>query len=95
MPRQNHKLPKATLTHDEVEVVLAVPDITTPDRAPGPGGHGGPLRHGHAPRASWSGLDLPDVDLTAALADAARHQDPLGPGGADGRAGSGRGSSAT
>ena len=30
LPRKDHGLPKATLTHDEVEVVLAVPDTTTP-----------------------------------------------------------------
>ena len=28
MPRQNHSLPKATLTHDEVEKVLCIPDTT-------------------------------------------------------------------
>ena len=26
MPRQDHKLPSATLTHEEAEMVLAVPD---------------------------------------------------------------------
>lgn len=29
MPRQNHSLPKATLTHKEVEAVLAIPDTST------------------------------------------------------------------
>jgi integrase/recombinase XerD len=29
MPRQNHALPHATLTHDEVEQVMAIPDTTT------------------------------------------------------------------
>ena len=30
MPKKNHSLPKATLTHSEVEEVFSVPDIETP-----------------------------------------------------------------
>jgi integrase/recombinase XerD len=30
MPREDHKLPSATLTHEETEVVLAIPDVATP-----------------------------------------------------------------
>jgi integrase/recombinase XerD len=30
MPKKNHPLPKATLTHLEVETVVSVPDISTP-----------------------------------------------------------------
>ena len=62
MPRQNHKLPAATLTHDEAEVVLAVPDTATPiglrDRVVMEILYATAMRRGEL-----VGLDLPDVDL--------------------------------
>jgi len=63
MPRQNHGLPKATLTHDEVEVVLAVCDTTTPiglrDRVMLEVLYATAMRRGEL-----VGLHLQDVDLT-------------------------------
>lgn len=62
MPRQNHKLPSATLTHDEAEVILALPDVATPiglrDRAVMELLYATAMRRGEL-----IGLDLPDVDL--------------------------------
>jgi integrase/recombinase XerD len=62
MPRQNHKLPSATLTHDEAEVILALPDLATPiglrDRAVMELLYATAMRRGEL-----VGLDLPDVDL--------------------------------
>ncbi|MHB1519281.1 MAG: tyrosine-type recombinase/integrase [Acidimicrobiales bacterium] len=62
MPRQNHKLPSATLTHDEAEVILAIPDVATPiglrDRAVMEVLYATAMRRGEL-----IGLDLPDVDL--------------------------------
>ena len=74
-------------TH-EAEAVLSVPDTATAiglrDRAVMELLYATAMRRGEL-----VGLDLPDVDLTRRLADAARDQDPLGPGGPDGRAGRG------
>lgn len=62
MPRQNHKLPSATLTHDETETVLAIPDTGTPiglrDRAVMELLYATAMRRGEL-----VALDLPDVDL--------------------------------
>ena len=62
MPRQSHKLPWATLTHAEAEVVLAVPDTATViglrDRAVLELLYATAMRRGEL-----VGLDLPDVDL--------------------------------
>jgi integrase/recombinase XerD len=63
MPRQNHKLPSATLTHHEAELVLSVPDTATAiglrDRAVMEVLYATAMRRGEL-----VGLDLPDVDLT-------------------------------
>jgi len=62
MPRQDHKLPAATLSHDEAEAVLSVPDTATPiglrDRAVMELLYATAMRRGEL-----VGLDLPDVDL--------------------------------
>jgi integrase/recombinase XerD len=62
MPRQNHKLPTATLTHDEAEVILAIPDTATPlglrDRTVMEILYATAMRRGEV-----VGLDLGDVDL--------------------------------
>ena len=62
MPRQEHKLPSATLSHDEAELVLSVPDTTTPiglrDRTVMELLYATAMRRGEV-----VGLDLPDVDL--------------------------------
>ena len=62
MPRRDHKLPSATLTHEEAEMVLAVPDTTTPiglrDRSVMELLYATAMRRGEV-----VGLDLPDVDL--------------------------------
>jgi len=62
MPRQDHKLPSATLSHDEAEMVLAVPDTQTPiglrDRTVMELLYATAMRRGEV-----VGLDLPDVDL--------------------------------
>jgi len=62
MPRQSHKLPAATLTHDEAEEVLSIPDTATPiglrDRAVMEILYATAMRRGEL-----VGLDLPDVDL--------------------------------
>jgi len=62
LPRRDHALPKATLTHDEAEVVLAVPDTASPlglrDRAIMELLYATAMRRGEL-----VGLDLPDVDL--------------------------------
>jgi len=63
MPRQDHKLPAATFTHEEAEAVLAVPDTSTPlglrDRVIMELLYATAMRRGEV-----IGLDLPDVDLT-------------------------------
>ncbi len=63
MPRKNHPLPKATLTHLEVERVLLVPDITTPiglrDRVILEVLYATAIRRGELVN-----LNLEDVDLT-------------------------------
>ena len=88
MPRQNHTLPAATLTHDEVEVVLAVPDTATPiglrDRVVMEILYATAMRRGEL-----VGLDLPDVDLARRWLTLRQTKTPLGPGGAHGRAGGG------
>ena len=62
MPREDHKLPGATLTHEETEAVLAVPDVATViglrDRAVMELLYATAMRRGEL-----VGLDLPDVDL--------------------------------
>lgn len=62
MPRRDHKLPSATLTHEEAEMVLSVPDIGTPiglrDRTVMELLYATAMRRGEV-----VGLDLPDVDL--------------------------------
>jgi integrase/recombinase XerD len=62
MPRQDHKLPSATLSHEEAEAVLAVPDTATPlglrDRAVMELLYATAMRRGEV-----IALDLPDVDL--------------------------------
>jgi integrase/recombinase XerD len=62
MPRQSHKLPGATLCHDEAEAVLAVPDVETViglrDRAVLELLYATGMRRGEL-----VGLDLADVDL--------------------------------
>jgi integrase/recombinase XerD len=62
MPRQSHKLPGATLSHEEAEAVLAVPDVATViglrDRAVLELLYATGMRRGEL-----VGLDLPDVDL--------------------------------
>ena len=62
MPRQSHKLPAATLTHDEAETVLSIPDTATAiglrDRAVMEILYATAMRRGEV-----VGLDLPDVDL--------------------------------
>jgi integrase/recombinase XerD len=63
MPKQNHSLPKATLTHDEMEQVLAICDTTTPiglrDRVMLEVLYATAMRRGEL-----VGLQLADVDLT-------------------------------
>ena len=62
MPRQNHKLPAATLTHQEAEMVLSIPDTVTPiglrDRVVMEILYATAMRRGELVN-----LDLPDVDL--------------------------------
>jgi len=62
MPRQDHKLPSATLSHEEAEMVLAVPDTQTViglrDRTVMELLYATAMRRGEV-----VGLDLPDVDL--------------------------------
>jgi integrase/recombinase XerD len=62
LAKKDHALPKATLTHDEVEQVLAVPDVTTPlglrDRVVLELLYATAMRRGEL-----VGLELPDVDL--------------------------------
>ena len=62
MPRQSHKLPGATLTHDEAQAVLGMPDTGTViglrDRAVLELLYATGMRRGEL-----VGLDLPDVDL--------------------------------
>jgi integrase/recombinase XerD len=62
MPRQSHKLPAATLTHDEAEAVLALPDVGSAiglrDRTVMEILYATAMRRGEL-----VGLDLPDVDL--------------------------------
>jgi integrase/recombinase XerD len=62
MPKQNHSLPVATLTHEEAEAVLAIPDVATVlglrDRAVMELLYATAMRRGEL-----IGLDLPDVDL--------------------------------
>lgn len=62
LPKQNRRLPAATLTHTEAEAVLSLPDTTTPlglrDRAAMELLYATAMRRGEL-----LGLDLPDVDL--------------------------------
>jgi integrase/recombinase XerD len=62
MANQTHKLPTATLTHDEAEIILALPDVSTVlglrDRAVMEMLYATGMRRGEL-----VGLDLPDVDL--------------------------------
>jgi integrase/recombinase XerD len=62
MPRQSHKLPSATLTHQDAEAVLGVPDVATViglrDRAVLELLYATGMRRGEL-----VGLDLADVDL--------------------------------
>ena len=62
MPHRDHRLPKATLTHEEAEVVLAIPDLATPmglrDRVAMEVLYATAMRRGEL-----VGLDLQDVDL--------------------------------
>jgi integrase/recombinase XerD len=62
MPKQDHKLPSATLTHEEAEMVLSVPDTTSPmgmrDRVVMELLYATAMRRGEV-----VGLDLPDIDL--------------------------------
>ena len=62
MPKHNHSLPSATFTHEEVEVVLSVPDTSTPiglrDRVVMEILYATGMRRGEV-----VGLDLVDVDL--------------------------------
>jgi integrase/recombinase XerD len=62
MPKHNHSLPAATFTHEEVEVVLSVPDTSTPiglrDRVVMEILYATGMRRGEV-----VGLDLVDVDL--------------------------------
>ena len=62
LPRQNQKLPAATLTHTEAEMVLSLPDVTTPlglrDRTAMELLYATAMR-----RSEVIGLDLPNVDL--------------------------------
>lgn len=63
MPRQDHKLPSATLTHEEAEAVLSVPDTSTAiglrDRTVMEILYATAMRRGEV-----IGLDLADVDLS-------------------------------
>jgi integrase/recombinase XerD len=63
MPREEHRLPKATLTADEAEIVLSLPDTATPyglrDRAVLEVLYSAAVRRGEL-----CGLDLQDVDLS-------------------------------
>ncbi len=63
LPRKDHSLPKAVLTHEEVEEVLSVPDTTTPiglrDRVVMEVLYATAMRRGEL-----VGLHLQDVDLT-------------------------------
>ncbi|HTW97641.1 MAG TPA: site-specific tyrosine recombinase XerC [Acidimicrobiales bacterium] len=67
MPRKTFPLPKATLTHDDAEAVLAVPDTGTPlgfrDRVILEVLYATAMRRGEL-----VGLDLPDVDLARRFA---------------------------
>jgi integrase/recombinase XerD len=62
MPRQNHKLPSATLTHEEAEQILCLPDVDTVlglrDRTIMEVLYATAMRRGEL-----VGLDLQDVDL--------------------------------
>jgi integrase/recombinase XerD len=62
LPRGEHRLPKATLSAEEVETVLCLPDTATPfglrDRAVLEVLYSAAVRRGEL-----CGLDLPDVDL--------------------------------
>ena len=62
MPRQDHKLPSATLSHEEAEQVLALPDVGTVlglrDRTVMELLYATAMRRGEL-----VGLDLPDIDL--------------------------------
>jgi integrase/recombinase XerD len=62
LPKTEHRLPEATLSAEEVEAVLAVPDVSTPlgvrDRAMLEVLYSSAIR-----RAELAGLRVPDVDV--------------------------------